>query len=247
VIGVAIQPKDMPDNKAAGLALTWRTPNHALAPSYQVYRGESADFPLDKQHLMETVVKRSAQDCSFETDGAYFYRVVALGAGGSGKPSDATSAAAKANQVRTPELADASWARIEGENIPTRKMANKRPVIMQGKTFEKGIGMQGNTTIHMNIARMVETRKDYRFRATVGMDDSTPDRVRKVAAARFIVELDGKKAFDSGRMKWADGTKDIDIAVPAGTKKSTLIVKREGERGSDNASWGNPHLERTAP
>jgi len=247
VIGAEAQPKEMTDNKASGLALSWRTPNHGFAPTYNVYRGESADFPLDKQHLVETAIKRSSQDCSFPADGTYFYRIVAMGMGGiAGKPSDALRAVGKTNQVRTPHLSEASWARIEGDNVPARnKAANRKPMILHGRKFEQGIGMQGNTSVDLNVAEMVGNNNDFHFRATVGMDDSVPTKNRLIAAARFVVELDGKTVFDSEKMKWADGTKDVDVAIPAGTRTIVLIVRREGERGSDNASWGDPRLERS--
>lgn len=248
VIGLEAKTTETTENKATGLALRWRTPNNAFAPSFSVYRGESADFALDKQHLVEVAVKRSVRDFSFPSDGTYFYRVVALGPSGvAGKPSDAISAPAKANQVRTPSLSDASWARIEGENKPARnRAANNKPMAMQQKKFEKGIGVQGATTIQLNVGEMIGKNNDYRFRATVGMDDSTPANRRDLAAARFVVEANGKTIFDSGKMKWADGTKDVDVAVPAGTAKLALIVRREGQRGSDNASWGDPRLERVS-
>lgn len=245
VIGLEAQSKEMPDNKAMGLALTWRTPFHAFAPAYRVYRGESADVPLDRKHLVATAVKRSAQDCSFAADGTYYYRIVAVGASGkAGKPSEAIGAPGKANQVATSDLGAASWASLDGENVPVRgRAANRKPMVMHGRRFERGIGVQGTTTIVMNVDRMVGSNKDYRLRATVGMDDSVPLKNREIAAARFIVEIDGKKAFDSGKMKWSDGTTEMDIAVPAGARQIALIVRREGERGSDNSDWGDVRLE----
>ena len=45
-------------------------------------------------------------------------------------------------------------------------------------------------------------------------------------------------------MKWADGTKDIDIAIPAGSRKIELVVSREGRRGYDYANWAAARIER---
>ena len=248
VIGVEIQPKEMPENKAVGLALAWQTPSHAYATAYNVYRADTADVPLDKEHLRVAAVKRSTDDCCFPVDGTFFYRIVALGPGGAaGKPSQAVSAGGKANQVTTSNLADASWARLEGENVPVRNRAyNRRPMAMHGRAFERGIGIQGSTAVRMYVDRMVSDNKDYRLRATIGMDDSVPTNRRSAAAARFIVELDDKRVFDSGKMTWGDGTKELDVAVPAGTRKLVLRTQRAGERGSDNSDWGDVRLERTS-
>jgi len=247
VIGVETEPKLMTDNKAPGVAVSWRTPNHAPASTYTVYRGESADFPLDKAHARVAALKRSTEDCCFEKDATYFYRIVAVSPGGApGKPSDPVAIAGKANQVATSDLSAASWARVEGENTPSRKTAGRRPATMQGRQFDHGIGIQGTAAIQMYVSKMVGDSNDCRFRATVGMDDSVPQKNRPAAAVRFIVELDDKTVFDSSKMKWADGTKNIDVAVPAGSHQLVLRTIRAGERGGDNSDWGDPRLERAS-
>jgi hypothetical protein len=98
----------------------------------------------------------------------------------------------------------------------------------------------------MYIGRLVGESDDYRFRTTVGLDDSMRTSDRSRGAAQFIVRIDDKTVFDSGEMKWADGPRDVDVAVPAGARKLELIVDRMGASGADYSNWGNPRLERAS-
>lgn len=246
VVGAETELKELAEYKAPGVAVTWRTPYNAYASAYRVYRGESPDFPLDEKHLRVSVPRRQMEDCCFETDGTYYYRIVALGPDGvDGKPSVPIKVTAEANQVRTPYLAEASWARSSGQRVPIRnRLANRRPMSLHGRKFDRAIGMVGSSQLRFYVRDFVRESPDYRFRATVGMDDSVPLKNRDIAAAQFMVEVDDRRVFDSGRTKWADGPKEIDLPLPAGTRKVVLIVRGERQRGSDCATWGDPRLEK---
>jgi hypothetical protein len=243
VLGVEAAPEKSATNRAEGFALTWHTANHGYAPSFQIYRGESSDFPIDKAHLVARAVRRSGHDFGFEKDGTYSYRVVALGAGGKpGPASDAISVRGKENQAATADLADASWASSEGDNNPSRnKSQGGKPMIMKGRKFEKGIGMRSDSSVVLNVSKLIGN-KPHRFQATVGLDDAMTGRRRDVAAARFVVELDGKAVFDSGKMTAQSDPKKVDVAVPAGTRRIALLVKAAGERGQDFSNWAEPRL-----
>jgi len=245
ITGVEIQPCVMAANKAHGLELTWLTRNHAYAPIYKIYRGESPDFPADRDHFLDTAVKRRYRDCSFEKDGTYYYKVAALGLGGKPGPlSKVASGHGPENQVTSPYLGDESWAYLKGDYTPKRNRSyTNRTIRIHGRTFRRGIGTRGNSLIRLNVARMVGDHTDYRFRATVGLDDSMRSSYKAVAAARFIVRADGKTLFDSGKMRWADGAKEIDVPIPAGTRKLDLVVKCEGARRRNYSDWADPRLE----
>ena len=117
---------------------------------------------------------------------------------------------------------------------------------MHGRRFSRGIGTRALSEIQFHAGHMVGDQTNYRFRATIGLDDSIRSIRRGRAAARFIVSLDDNVAFDSGVMQWADGTRDVDVPVPAGTRKLRLIVRGEGPRGWDYSNWANPRLERAS-
>lgn len=247
VLGLEIEPKEFPVHKASGVALTWRTPYNAYASAYRVYRDTSPDVPRDSRHLLETVVaKRSTSDCCFETDDTYYYSVAAVGPGGVlGPVSEAVGAHGKANQVETPLLSEASWAMVQRTNVPRRDRAySRKPMSMGGKTYEKGIGMRSPSSIRMHVGQFVGDRPGCRFRATIGLDNSITRSRRAAAAGRFIAKIDGKVAFDSGAMTLSDGTKDVDVPVPAGTRRLELITQSTGPRGYDFCNWANARLER---
>ncbi|MCX8038250.1 MAG: NPCBM/NEW2 domain-containing protein, partial [Candidatus Sumerlaeia bacterium] len=133
-------------------------------------------------------------------------------------------------------------------NRPSQYFCNRtsggRPITMQGKKYDKGIGMVSPAALRFYISEMIGENTDYRFRATVGLDDSIAQNRREGAAARFVVELDDKIIFDSGTMKWADGVKDVDVPIPAGARKLVLRVERRGEPRWDVCNWANARLER---
>lgn len=245
-IGMESKAVSMPANKAEGMALEWQTPYRGYAPTYRIYRSMEREVPTIPENLCGTAVRRGFRDCDYEQDATYFYRAVAVGLDGKpGKPSEAIGVNARANQVRTKWLSDASWARVRSNGAVRRNRAyNNKPMTIQGESFEKGIGTRGGTTIEMNVSEMVGEQSGYRFRSTVGLDDSMRKSDREAGAAQFVVKIDGREVFESGAMHWSDGVKKVDVAVPAGSRRLELTVNAEGKRSADFSDWAEARLER---
>jgi len=247
VIDVQTSPTQSSGLRADGLALHWFTPRNAYASGFRIYRKDSPDVALTPDKFVGASPRRSFSDYSCENDGLFYYRIVALGADGKpGPPSAIVRASGKANQVATPVLAEAQWAATTGDRTPARnRSAAGKPIVMHGRQFETGIGMRSDAALRLNVNRLIGD-KPHRLRATIGLDDAIPSTRRPTAASRFIIRIDGREAFDSGRMTYASGTKDVDVLVPAGARRLELIIQAEGERGQDYSNWADARLEPAA-
>jgi len=108
------------------------------------------------------------------------------------------------------------------------------PIRIAGRTFDKGLGAKGKCAVMF----MVNRRAD-RFRATVVMDDTSPDD----AKGRFRVHSEdffsNKVLWDSGEMTKGSPAKEIDVALK---DVQCLMLVFDGKNALGN--WADAHVVR---
>ncbi|MBA4149118.1 MAG: NPCBM/NEW2 domain-containing protein [Verrucomicrobia bacterium] len=111
--------------------------------------------------------------------------------------------------------------------------ARNQPLEMAGKIYAKGIGHHAHGTI------VVMLDGDYvEFEAEVGVQSHSSG----AGSIVFQVFVDGRKAFDSGTIKQADGVKSVRVSV-AGAREMRLEAGDAGDGNTrDMANWANARL-----
>lgn len=142
---------------------------------------------------------------------------------------------------RVAYLSDIEPTKAEAEPFLDDRMEHRldRSVLgtalkVDGQTYAKGIGVRSHSVLTYALANYE------RFEAVAGLDAQAGSE----ASVRFRVEVDGKKAFDSGEMTSGSGGKRVDVSV-AGAKELKLIVEY-ASRGDvqDFADWCDARLVR---
>ena len=104
------------------------------------------------------------------------------------------------------------------------------------KTFEKGLGVHAPSSVTYDIAGKGYTR----FEAYAGVDNSALDDYqnnnKEGVIDNFIVEIDGEKVEESGRMNPTMDAHHFSVEIPAGASEITLKTESGAEDWSD---WGN--------
>lgn len=135
---------------------------------------------------------------------------------------------------------DPSSQRTEGvlhapQPIGVDRNVQGDPIIMGGRTFERGVGVHSRTEVSYPLGGAYE-----QFAATIGIDDA----VRPYGSVIMVVKGDGRVLFDSGLVTGDMPTRDILVDV-AGVQTLTLLVDYgEGLDASDQANWGDARLLR---
>ena len=112
------------------------------------------------------------------------------------------------------------------------------PLSIDGRTFDKGIGVHSYTELTYETGGTYET-----FAATIGIDDY----VRPRGSVVFRVLGDEKILFDSGPVTGRDAPRDIVVDV-ANVTTLALVVDYAGELDlADHADWGGARLLKPAP
>ncbi len=122
---------------------------------------------------------------------------------------------------------------------PVRKDRNTAggPIVMGGRTFERGLGVHSRTELTYDIEGKYET-----FVATIGLDDS----VRPRGNVLFRL-LDGdKKLWDSGPVTGQDDPRDIIVAVTAVDTLTLVVDYGDALDIADHANWGGARLLKPA-
>jgi len=109
--------------------------------------------------------------------------------------------------------------RVEGvvhRPWPVRKdrAVSARALSIDGRVFDKGLGVHSLTELVFNIAGAYES-----FAATIGIDDV----VRPLGSVVFRVSGDGRELFDSGEVRGLDEPRDVRVDV-SGVRSLTLTV-----------------------
>jgi hypothetical protein len=111
------------------------------------------------------------------------------------------------------------------------------PVSINGRSFEKGIGVHSYTELVYEIQGQYES-----FAATIGIDDAARPRGNVV----FRVLGDGTPLFESGPITGQDAPKDVVVDVSK-VNTLTLIVDYGEELDlADCANWGGARLLKPA-
>lgn len=116
---------------------------------------------------------------------------------------------------------------------PDKNVTSGELISFKGKKFYKGLG------VHANCELTYQLDKQYRkFFAVVGLDDEAGPK----ASVEFLVFLDGRKAYESGLIKWGDDPKQVNLSV-AKAKEMRLVVTDGGDMYVlDRAAWANARL-----
>lgn len=110
------------------------------------------------------------------------------------------------------------------------------PLSLRGEEYPKGLGMHSGGSVKFAL------RGEYReFRSLIGIDDSADGQ----GSARFTVEVDGRRAFESAEVRGSDPAELIGPISLVGANELTLSVEY-GEAADifDHADWTDAMLIR---
>jgi len=142
--------------------------------------------------------------------------------------------------IETPEieleeifLSDLTWQSVTSSSNDAKRDLTVQGYAMtiDGKVFEKGLGIQGESQITYNL-----NGNYYRFTSDYGVDDS-----KHLDAGIFIIEADGVEVFNSGVITSTDELKTIDINI-SGVNQLTLITTGATNSWEGIFNWGNARV-----
>lgn len=101
-----------------------------------------------------------------------------------------------------------------------------------------GVGTHARSEIRVRLAGLAK-----RFSAKVGVDAEVDRR----GSVQFLVFADGKKAYDSGRMRGGQAAKTVDVDL-TGVKVARLVVEDGGDGiDHDHADWAEAAFTLASP
>ena len=110
-----------------------------------------------------------------------------------------------------------------------RKAINGKDLTIKGIVYPHGVGTRGPTELNLKLNGSAT-----RFTALVGIDD----RGRHGGVLRFEVWVDGKRADESGPMKFGDAPKVLDVDLSkARNMRLTVLTDTIDVEKWDNADW----------
>ncbi|MFW6162700.1 MAG: NPCBM/NEW2 domain-containing protein [Planctomycetota bacterium] len=123
-----------------------------------------------------------------------------------------------------PVKATTGW----GGEVRRNTSIEDNPLRIGGERFRRGMG------VHAISDLVYKVKPDYeRFTACIGVDDE-----KDSGSVTFEVFADDQRIFNSGTVRAADDRKNVDVAIPKGTKTLRLHVGDAGDGiGSDHADW----------
>ena len=106
-----------------------------------------------------------------------------------------------------------------------------KPLSIGGRLFEHGLGTHARSTLWIELDGGAA-----RFQASVGVDDgATSER----ASIEFTLAGDGRKLWESGRMRRGDGARSLDVDL-TGVRRLLLAVGDGGDGiDFDHADWAD--------
>ncbi|MDX2023469.1 MAG: NPCBM/NEW2 domain-containing protein [Deltaproteobacteria bacterium] len=116
----------------------------------------------------------------------------------------------------------------EGQTV-ARKAINGKQLTIKGIVYPHGVGTRGPTELNVALNGSAT-----RFTTLVGIDD----RGRHGGVLRFEIFVDGKRASESGPMKFGDPPKvlDVDLSKARNMRLAVLTDTTDVEKW-DNANW----------
>lgn len=108
------------------------------------------------------------------------------------------------------------------------------PLRLGGRTYPKGIGVRGRTTLAYNVAGFS------RFETLAGMDESAG----AWGSARFEVRIDGKIVFDSGEMSAAQAPAKVSVTLKDASRLELVVDYAQRGDVRDFADWADARLVR---
>ncbi|MGG7212573.1 glycoside hydrolase family 2 TIM barrel-domain containing protein, partial [Clostridium nigeriense] len=115
------------------------------------------------------------------------------------------------------------------ENIPIKIQTDNGL-----ETFEKGIGTHATSAIVYDISKYdVERLQTY---ATISYNKVSG---KKSSSITFTVKFDDKEVYNSGELTYKDPYRYIDLEIPEGVKKVSLIANAGATNGHDQCDWAD--------
>ncbi|WP_053377131.1 NPCBM/NEW2 domain-containing protein [Paenibacillus sp. FJAT-27812] len=160
--------------------------------------------------------------------------------------------AAPVAQAAEPEeatyLSDLNWvSAVSGwKTVQRDKNVDGKPILMNGTTYTKGLGLHANSEIVYQLDGQYST-----FRSIIGPDDKHINNSARATSVIFSVYGDGVKLFDSGVMRMYPESQPTPISVGiAGVHELRLVVDGAGDPTSnpihsDWANWAEARVVRT--
>lgn len=138
----------------------------------------------------------------------------------------------KLTAQKTTGILHRPWPPRFGEN------AAGGPIVLGGKTFERGLGVHSRTEIGLALDGVFDT-----FVATIGIDDS----VRPRGSVVFRVTGDGRDLYDSGTVTGKHDPIDIRVDVSNVQEVRLIVDFGDGLDLADHADWANARFLKPAP
>ena len=118
------------------------------------------------------------------------------------------------------------------------RSVDRNPLKIGNETFEHGIGTHARSDVRIKTAGLAT-----RFSAKVGVDAETGKR----GSVQFLVLADGKRVYDSGKMRGGEAAKTVDVDI-TGAKVVRLIVEDGGDgMDYDHADWAEAVFTTSSP
>ena len=120
------------------------------------------------------------------------------------------------------------------EKTQARKAVGGNPISINGRKFERGVGIHTPGTIVLSVPSV-----PFQFSAWVGIDDEIGNR----GHAEFLVYADGTLVWRSGFMKGGEDAKRCEISLE-NVKRLVLLVD-DGPEGyeCDHTDWADAKIE----
>jgi hypothetical protein len=131
-------------------------------------------------------------------------------------------------------VSDLNWVSMKSYWSPAQKdkSLDGNPLKSAGVDYSKGLGSHASSEIVYDLLPEYK-----RFTAIAGIDDevkSNPEYTK--AKARFIVKADNTVIATSPEIKFGE-TYPINVRIPAGAQKLTLITDDLGDPTCDHTNW----------
>lgn len=136
------------------------------------------------------------------------------------------------------ERASSEWLKMGNEGLPAADSAfyTGAPLMLGRQTFSKGLGYYAPSEVLYRLEGAYS-----RFEATIGVED---DRLPGRAGARFLLFLDGVKAYESRDMDHFDDPTDVSLSVQGISELRLVAVRSSTSLRGAHVIWADARLLR---